>query len=80
MKARTLHKIDDELDNLVMLEAVRHGWSWNETAKNLLGEAVGLRQTRKTDFFKYLGLWNKNEAREMTKNLEESEKIYKGDW
>jgi len=84
MKSITIHGLDDPLDTLIRQRAKKNKTSLNKTIKQLLAEALGLKQddqdNNNKDFQDLSGVWTKKEAIEFIKNTEDFEKIDEADW
>lgn len=83
MRSITIHNLDDGLDALIRKEAGSWGLSLNKTIKRLLERSLGIthKYRPKNDFSKFFGVWNKKEADEFDKTIqEEFETVDKEDW
>lgn len=83
MKSITLHALDNELYTSLRSQATSQGLSLNKTIKEILKKSLGLTHKRaeKGDFSKFFGVWNKKEADEFDKIInEEFETIDEEDW
>ena len=84
MKSITIHGLDDPLDTLIRQRAKKNKTSLNKTIKQLLAEALGLKQTNqddnKKDFHDLSGVWTREEAKAFLQDTDDFETIDEKDW
>lgn len=83
MKSITIHNLEPELEESLVVEAKRLGLSLNKTVKKVLKESLGTDaryKKRKKIFSKYAGVWTQEEFEEFERNTQDDERIFKKDW
>ena len=84
MKSITIHGIDDPLAELIKSRAQTEGLSINKTVKKLLEESLGvkprLKDTHRSDFEEFCGIWSGSELLEFEEKTEDLRMINHEDW
>ncbi len=84
MAAITLHTLDDTLAKRLRATAKREGKSLNQTAKDLLASALGLKPTRRTQvrngLARFCGTLSDADANAIRETLKDFEKIDEEMW
>jgi hypothetical protein len=83
MKSMSIHGVDKEMAERIREKADEYGISVNRTMKKLLGDSLGLSQTknaRSTEFDDLCGALPKEAADELRRVLEEMDTIDREAW
>lgn len=84
MKSITIHGIDGPLTELIRSKAQSDGLSVNKTIKKILEEALGVKprhkNTNRSDFEEFCGIWSKSEHTEFERRTKELRKVNIEDW
>jgi hypothetical protein len=84
MKSFTIHGVDDPLAELIKSKAREEGLSINKTIKKALEKAFGVKprdkNTNRSDFEPFCGVWSKSELIEFESKTKELRKVDPEDW
>jgi hypothetical protein len=84
MKSITIHGMEEPLAALIKARAEAEGLSLNQTIKNLLEEALGMKVNssgrHREDFERFCGCWTKKDLAEFEKTQKPFEKVDPEDW
>lgn len=77
MKSITIHKLDDELVEIIEQLAYSKGLSQNKVIKDLLRKAVGLDKKNhpKRDLTPFFGAWSTEETLDFSDNVKAFDEI-----
>jgi len=83
-KSITIHGIDEPLVKLIRSKAKQEGLSVNQTVKNILETALGVKPKKTLAnierFEEFCGIWTANEMKEFDNNTDFLNKIDLEDW
>ena len=83
MKSITIHKLDDDLADVIVERAEAEGLSQNQFIKQVLREALGLdkeKQQRKEVLESFFGTWTKKDLEEFNAEIDDLNQINEADW
>jgi hypothetical protein len=84
MKSITIHGVDDPLAGLIKSKAQSDGLSVNQTIKNILETALGVKPRKDNgkhaDFEEFCGIWTETDLAEFKENTKALRKVDPGDW
>jgi hypothetical protein len=84
MKSITIHGIDEPLVKLIKSRAKEEGLSINQTIKNILEAALGVKPRDYLDnidrFEEFCGIWSKKELSEFEKKTKMLRRVDPEDW
>lgn len=84
MKSITIHGLDPNLWAILTARAKTEGRSLNQTIKNLLEVALGVKhvpdQPHRQDFEEFCGMWSEEETRQFTAAIADLEAVDTSDW
>jgi hypothetical protein len=84
MKSITIHGVDEPLAEVLKSRARSEGLSINKMIKKLLDESLGVKprhkDTNRTDFEEFCGMWSESDLREFEKKTKEFRRVNPEDW
>lgn len=83
MKSITIHKIDDDIEQVLVTLAQKEGISLNRLIKRLLRERLGLTDepiNYRADFVEFCGVWSDEEADQFDKAVADFAVVDEIDW
>ena len=84
MKSITIHGVDEPLVDVLRSRARSEGLSMNKMINKLLEESLGVKprhkDTNRTDFEEFCGMWSESDLCEFEKRTEEFRRVNPEDW
>jgi len=83
MKSITIHKLDDELEKVIVAKARERGVSQNQLIKELLRNALGLediKRDHRADFEEFLGIWTDEDVAAFEERTASFREVDEAEW
>jgi hypothetical protein len=84
MKSITIHGVDGPLAELIKSKAQSEGLSINQTIKQILESALGVKPrqagSKRGSFEEFCGIWTEADLAEFKENTKELRKVDPRDW